>query len=88
MKKEYLIRQCVLEANSLFALSKDERGEVSIVEHDIDTEQSPPVRQASHRVSFAQHPVITQMVQDILKNGIVQESGLVRWYWSRRRTSP
>ena len=72
--EEYLIRQCVLEANSLFALSKDERAEVGIVEHDIDTGQSPPVRQAPHRVPFALHPVITQMVQDMLKNGILQES--------------
>ena len=40
----------------------------------MNTGQSSPVRQAPHRVPFALRSVITQMVQDMLKNGIVQES--------------
>ena len=40
------------------------------MEHNINTGQSPPVRQTPHRVPFALHPVITQMVQEMLKNGI------------------
>ena len=60
-----------MHREALFALSKDEGGEVSIMEHDIDTGQSPPIGQAPHRVPFALHPVVTQIM---LKECIVQES--------------
>ena len=39
------LRTCILGAQDVFAVEKDELGKVIEVEHQIDTGNSPPVRQ-------------------------------------------
>ncbi len=45
-----IIRDCVLKAHDVFSLSERDRGEVDAVEHNIDTGDSPPIRQPMRRV--------------------------------------
>ena len=72
--EEHRIRDCVLEAQDLFALTELERGEVVGVTHEIDTGESPPIRQAPHHVPFSLRPKIEQMVEQMLKAEVIEES--------------
>ena len=65
---------CTLDHHAVFSLDEDERGEVSDVEHVINTSDNPPVRQPSRQVPFALRSKITEMVQNMLKTGVIQES--------------
>ena len=68
------IGECVLSAHDVFSLSTSDRGEVDGITHDIDTDQSPPVRQPLRRVPFALRPKIKEMVEEMLELGVIQES--------------
>ena len=45
-----------------------------MVEHQIETGDSPPIKQPSRRVPFAVRGEITKMVGEMLESGVVQES--------------
>ena len=42
--------------------------------HEIDTRESPPIRQASSRVPFSLRPKIEQMVKEMLKTEVIKQS--------------
>ena len=65
---------CALDHHTVFSLDEEEQGEVCEVEHVINTSDNPPVRQPSRRVPFALRSKITEMVQNMLKMGVIQES--------------
>ena len=73
-EEDQSIRNCVVGAHDVFALSELERGEVGEIEHKIDTGDSPPVCQPLRRVPFSVRPKIRGMVDDMLQAGVVQES--------------
>lgn len=62
----------VKSSSSIFI--RRERGSVAGVEHVIDTRDSPPIRQAPHLVPFALRHKISEMLQQMMKQGIVEES--------------
>ena len=64
----------MLNYHRVFSLEERERGSVAGVEHTIDTGDSPPIRQVPHRVPFALRHKISEMVQQMMKEGIVEES--------------
>ena len=68
------VRDFVLEAHDVFALSELERGEVEGIRHEIDTGDSPPIRQPPRRVPFSLRPTIKGLVDNMLKTKVVQES--------------
>ena len=68
------LRECVLQAEDVFALEKGELGEVAEVCHTIDTGDSQPVRQLPRRVPFALRAEITRMVGEMLETEVIQES--------------
>ena len=68
------LMQCAVEHHEVFALDDREMGEVIDIEHQIHTGDSPPIRQLPRRVPFAVRGEMTRMVQDMLKDGIIQES--------------
>ena len=65
------MRDFVLKAHDVFALSELERGEVEGIRHEIDTGESPPIRQPSRRVPFSLRPKIKGLVDDMLKTKVV-----------------
>lgn len=54
-------------------MEKDELGKVTEIEHQIDTVDSPPVRQPPRRVPFAIRPDTTRMVNEMLGASVMQE---------------
>lgn len=68
------VREAVLGAHDLFALEEGERGEVIEVQHEINTGDSPPIRQQVRRVPFALRERVTALVDEMLRGGVVKES--------------
>jgi len=65
---------CAKQHHHVFAVEDHERGEVVGVEHEINTGNSPPIRQVLRRVPFAVREAMTKMVHDMLEEGVIQES--------------
>ena len=63
----------MLEWDDVFA-GKGDRGEVEDVCHDIDTGDSPPLKQPARRVPFALRPELMKLVGDMLDEGVIEES--------------
>ena len=68
------VRSCVLQAQDVFAVEKGELGNVSEVQHHIETEDGSPVRQAPRRVPFSLRPEISRMVNEMLRAQVIEES--------------
>ena len=66
--------ESVLSYHHVFSLEENEKGALSGVEHVIETSNHPPIKQLPHRVPFALRKQISDMVQDMLRDGIIQES--------------
>ena len=66
--------ESVLSYHHVFSLEENEKGALSGVEHVIKTSNHPPIKQSPHRVPFALRKQISDMVQDMLRDGIIQES--------------
>ena len=73
-KQSAELMECVVNHHDVFALDDGEVGEVIGVEHKIHTGDSAPIRQLPRRVPFAVRGEITRMVQEMLKDGVIQES--------------
>ena len=69
-----LVEKEVLRAHDVFAVDDGERGEVKKAQHGIDTGDSTPIRQAPRRVPFAGRPQLAKLVEDMLHEGVIQES--------------
>ncbi len=67
------LRECVFEAADVFAVG-DERGEVELAEHRIQTGDYPPIKQPSRRVPHALRGEITKIVNVMLESQVIQES--------------
>ena len=61
------VRECVLQAEDVFAVGKRELGKVAEVCHTVDTGDSPPVRQLPRQVPYALRSEITRMVMTCWK---------------------
>ena len=66
--------ECALQHYELFAIEDNERGEVVGVEHEINTGDSPPICQVPRRVPFAVRGEMTKLVQEMLRDEVIQES--------------
>ena len=66
-----LIQACLEQAADVFAIEKEELGEVSDVYHHIETGGSPPVRQAPRHTPFSLRPEITRQVNEMLAMGVI-----------------
>ena len=68
------VRDFVLDAYDVFALSELERGEVEGIRHEIDTGDNPLIHEPPRRVLYSLRPKIKELVDDTLKAKVVQES--------------
>ena len=64
----------VSEYSDVFAVSDAELGRTHLVEHVIETSNHPPIKQRPRREAFSYRPKIVNMIQDMLKRGIIQPS--------------
>ena len=65
------LKAAVLDYANLFALSSFELGVTDLVSHSINTGDHPPVRQPPRRTPFSLRQKVTEMVQQMLTQGIV-----------------
>ena len=64
-----------IAANSeVFALEPSELGTTDIVTHSVNTGEHPPIRQHPWRTPFALRSQVTQMVEEMLDNKVIQPS--------------
>ena len=68
------MREMLLEYADLFALDPSELSSTGIVQHSIDTGDSPPIRQPARRIPFALRGKVNEMVTDMLQQGVIRRS--------------
>ena len=68
------LRSLVMEYADQFALNPFELGQTRVVEHTIDTGDQPPIRQPPRRVPHALWEKVTDMVQQMLDQGVIVPS--------------
>ena len=57
-----------------FALTDEDLGETSIVEHSIDTKCAPPVATCPRRIPYALRDDLEKELEDLQKSGCIEES--------------
>ena len=62
------------EYADIFSSGPADLGRTGVVKHQIDTGDSPPIKQAPRRVPLHQQEVVRQHVEDMLHNGVVRPS--------------
>ncbi|KAG9289449.1 hypothetical protein G9A89_008010 [Geosiphon pyriformis] len=59
--------------NDIFA-SKNEFGQINIIQHQIKTRDTMPIKQRAYRVPPASHEIICQEINQMLNNKLIQSS--------------
>ena len=63
-----------MKYQNVFAKSKYDLGRTTIVQHEIDTGDHPPIKQAPRRMPLAKKEVVRKEVEAMLQNGIIEPS--------------
>ena len=64
----------LMKYQNVFAKSKYDLGRTTIVQHEIDTGDHPPIKQAPRRMPLAKKEVVRKEVEAMLQNGIIEPS--------------
>ena len=65
-----LLGACLIASHDAVAVENTELGEVVAIQHQIETGETPPVRQPSRRVPFALRPDITTVINEMLQTKV------------------
>ena len=68
------LEELLIKAEDVFALDDSELGCTSLVQHRVDTGEHPAVKQLPRRMPFSQREKVAELVDDMLKGGIIQPS--------------
>jgi len=68
------LKALIEEFNDVFALDPMEVGHTNLVQHHINTEEYPTVKQPSWRIPFFMKSKVEEMVNKMLGNGIIEHS--------------
>lgn len=68
------LKSSIAEYRDVFSVTPEELGCTGLVQHRIDTGDSPPIRQRPYCVSESQRGIIEENVTDMLNRGIIQPS--------------
>ena len=79
-QKEELI-QVLAQLSNAFALSDDELGETSVVEHSIDTKGAPPVLTSPRQIPYSLRTELEKELESLQRIGCIEKQELM----SRRR---
>ena len=60
--------------DDVFSLDEDDLGHTSLVRHQVDTGDSPPIKQAPRRIPFSRRQVVADLIDDMMEKGVVQPS--------------
>ena len=66
--------QLLVQYDQLFSLDEGERGETKVVEFQIDTGNSPPIRQRARRMPFAARAEVARQLRALQLTGVVRAS--------------
>ena len=69
-----LLHSLVMEVSDVFTLNSSEIGRTSITTHNIDSGDSPPLRQPPQHVPFTLRGKVDSLVEDMLEQGVVTPS--------------
>ena len=72
-QKEELI-QVLAQLSNAFALSDDELGETSVVEHSIDTKGAPPVSTSPRRIPYSLRTELEKELENLQRIGCIEKS--------------
>ena len=64
----------LMDNADVFAIEESELGHTTVVKHSIDTGEHPPIKQCPRRTPFVHREKIAQLVNDMLKQQVVQPS--------------
>ena len=64
----------LLQFHDVFATDQHDLGHTTVIQHQIDTGNSPPIRQHAHRLPPVHRQEAKQLLQDMLSNVIIQPS--------------
>lgn len=67
-------RQLLNKHSETFAKSNYDLGQCTILEHDIDTGEAPPIKQSPRRPPLSSGNAEEQIIQDMLNAGVIQPS--------------
>ena len=68
------LKQLIAANADVFALSDDELGHTYLVQHHVDTGDSPPIKQPVRRVPFFYQDKIANLVVEMEHLGMIQKS--------------
>ena len=68
------LRELISEYSDIFALDPVEFVCTDLITHSIDTGDNPPIRQPLRRIPFALHSKMEELVQKMMKQGVIQHS--------------
>ena len=68
------LESLILSFDDVFAVDSSELGSTDVISHSINTGDSLPIRQPARRTPFALRETVAQMVQEMLKSGIIEPS--------------
>ena len=68
------VREYVLDQGDLFALDDTELGCTHLVTHEIETGDSPPIKQHARREPYSQRAKITLLIKEMLDRGVIVPS--------------
>ncbi len=64
----------LLDRHNAFALEEGERGEIDLMQMEIETEDATPVRQHPRRLPFAVRQEVAQQLRVMLETGVIKHS--------------
>ena len=64
----------LMDNSDVFAVDESELGHTTVVKHSIDTGDHPPIKQCPRRTPFIHREKIAQLVNDMLKQEVIQPS--------------
>ena len=66
--------ESILGSNDVFSVDDDDLGYISLVQHHVDSGDHTPIKQPPHRLSFSRSETVSNLIDDVMKKGIIQPS--------------
>jgi hypothetical protein len=68
------LEKLIAEYDDIFAVDSEDHGRTNKVYHRIDTGDARPIRQAPRRVPLAKQEEVSEMIEDMQRRGVIEES--------------
>ena len=68
------LRTLLYQLADVISVDSNDLGRTTLVQHEINTGDASPIRQPPRRLPFQQRQVVQELVSDMLKRGVVEQS--------------